>query len=75
MPFCSTDVDRLLHELLLVEQLVGFLGDQDVVRLQHGDAARLGAAAAHLAEDIADVDGAHLRARHAGDFEHRHAAA
>ena len=26
-------VDRLLHELLLVEQLVGFLGDQDFVRL------------------------------------------
>ncbi len=40
-----------------------------------GDAPRLGAAAAQLAEDFADIDGAHLRARHAGDFEHRHAAA
>ena len=41
----------------------------------HGDAPRLGAAAAELAENIADRDGAHLRARHAGNFEHRHAAA
>ena len=30
--------------------------------------------AAHLAEDIADRNGAHLRAGHAGNFEHRHAA-
>ena len=41
----------------------------------HGDAARLGAAAAELAENVADRDRAHLRARHAGNFEHRHAAA
>ena len=39
------------------------------------DAPRLGAAAAELAEDVADVDGAHLRAGHAGNLEHRHAAA
>ena len=32
MPFVLDRLDRLLHELLLVEQLVGFLGDQDVVR-------------------------------------------
>ena len=68
-------MDRLLHQLLLVEQLVGFLRDQDLVRFADSDAARLGASAAHLAEDVADVDGAHLRAGHAGDFEHRHAAA
>ena len=36
-------------------------------------AAGLGAAA-HLAEDIADRDRAHLRSGHAGNFEHRHAA-
>ena len=29
MPLFSTERDRLLHQLLLVEQLVGFLGDQD----------------------------------------------
>ena len=75
MPFCSTARDRFLHELLIVEQLVGFLVDQNVVRFVHGDAPRLGAAAAKLAENVADIDGAHLRARHAGNFEHRHAAA
>src|ERR1035441_7388394 len=35
------------------------------------EAAGLGLAA-HLAEDIADRDGAHLRAGHAGNFKHRH---
>ena len=44
------------------------------MRVLHGDAARLGLAA-ELAENVAEIDGAHLRARHAGDFEHRHAAA
>ena len=68
-------LDRFLHQLVVVEQLVGFLVDQDVVRFRDRDAARLGAAAAELAEDVADRDGAHLRARHAGDLEQRHAAA
>ena len=45
------------------------------MRILHGDFARLGFAAAKLAENIADIDGAHLRARHAGNLEHRHAAA
>ena len=36
-------LDRLLHELVLVEQLVGFLADQGFVGFLHGDAARLGA--------------------------------
>ena len=55
------------------------MSDSSAIRIScdscDGDAARLGAAAAHLAEDVADVDGAHLRAGHAGNFEHRHAAA
>src|SRR6185437_13013500 len=68
-------LDRFLNELLVVEQLVGFLIDQNGVRVLHGDLTRLGLAATELTEDIADVDGAHLRARHAGNFEHRHAAA
>ena len=67
--------DRFLHHLLAVEQLVGFLVDQDLVRFLDGDAPRLGAAAAELAEDVADRDRAHLRARHARNLEHRHAAA
>src|ERR1700688_4429353 len=68
-------LDRFLGQLIVVEQLVGFLVDQDVVGLVHGDAARLGAAAAELAENVADRDRAHLRARHAGNVEQRHAAA
>ena len=46
--------DRFLHQRIVVEQLVGFLGDQQVVRFLDRDAPRLGAAAAELAEDIAD---------------------
>ena len=68
-------LDGVLHQMFLIEQLVGLLGDEDLVRLLHGDASRLGAAAAELAEDVADVDGTHLRAGHSGNFEHRHAAA
>ena len=37
--------------------------------------ARLGAVAAELAENVADRDRAHLGAGHAGNLEHRHAAA
>jgi hypothetical protein len=62
-------LDRLLHELLLIEQLVGFLVHQDLVRLAHGDAPCLGASTAELSEDIADRDRAHLGARHARDLE------
>ena len=68
-------LDRFQHHLVGVEQLVGFLGDQDLVGLRDRHAPRLGAAAAELAEDVADRDRAHLGARHAGDLEHRHAAA
>ena len=41
----------------------------------HGNAARLGTAAAELAENVADRDRTHLRAGHAGNVEQRHAAA
>ena len=67
--------DRFLHQLILIEQLVGFLADQRLVGLLHGEPARLGASAAQLAEDVADRDRAHLRARHAGNLEHRQSAA
>ena len=75
MPLFSTDLDRFLRQLIGIEQLVGFLVDQDIVGILHGDAPRLGAAAAELAENVADRDCAHLRARHAGNIEQRHAAA
>ena len=59
--------------MVAVQQLVGFFVDQDLVRAFDRQAARLGPSA-HLAEDVADRDRAHLRAGHARDFEHRHAA-
>src|SRR5579872_96693 len=65
--------DRLEHELIAIQQLVRFFIDENFVRTLDRQPPRLGAAA-QLAEDIADRDRAHLRARHARDFEHRHAA-
>ena len=47
-------LDRFQHQLVVVEQLVGFLVDQHVVGFGDRDPASLGAAAAKLAEDIAD---------------------
>ena len=73
MPLFSTALIDFLHQLIAIEQLVGFLVDQELVGILDGQAAGLGPAA-HLAEDIADRDGAHLRAGHAGNFEHRHSA-
>ena len=66
--------DRLLHQRVLIQELVGFLGHQQRMRLARGEPARLGAAAHGLAENVAERNRAHLRAGHAGDFEHRHAA-
>ena len=67
-------LDRLAHDGVIVEQLVGFFGDQRIMRGGHGHAARRGAAA-HLAEDVAEIEHAHLRARHAGNLEGRRPAA
>ena len=66
-------VDGLQHQLVAVQQLVGFLVDENLVRVLDRQATGLGASA-HLSEDIADRNRAHLRAGHARDFEHRHAA-
>ena len=49
---------RQLHGLI-VQQLVGLFRHQQVVAFGHGHAAA-GAAAAHLAEQLAQVDGTHL---------------
>ena len=62
-----------LRDLLAVEQLVALFIDKDLVGVGDRQAARLGAPA-HLAENIADVDCADLRAGHARNFEHRRAA-
>ena len=67
--------DRLLHERVLVEQLVGFLGDERLVGLAHADAPGLGFAAERLAEHVAEIDRPDGGARQAGDLEHRQSAA
>ena len=71
MPFCSTAVDRLPHHRVLVEELVGLLFDQHVVRVRDRHPARRGAPAERLAENVAQIDHPHLGARHAGDLEGR----
>jgi hypothetical protein len=63
--------NRLLHQRVLVEELVGFLVDERLVGLAHGRAARLGLRPKALAEDVAERDGADGGARHAGQLEHR----
>ncbi len=67
-------LDRLLRQLIAVEQFVGFFIDQNFVGIGDVDAPRLGAPAAELAENIADRNGADLGARHARNLEQRHAA-
>src|SRR5207244_9380363 len=51
----------------------GFLVDENLVRALHRKPPRLGPPA-KLAEDVADRDRAHLRARHARNLEQRHSA-
>ena len=75
MPLFSTARIELLHQLLLIEQAIGFLVHQNLVRVLHGDPARLAAPPETLAEDVAQRDSAHLRARHPGDLEQRHGRA
>ncbi len=67
-------IDGLLHDLLLVEELVGFLGDQHLVACLDGHAPRLGAAAKGLAQHVGEIDHAAAAAGHAGNVETRHAA-
>ena len=70
MPFCSTMsmASRMIG--VVVEQLVGFFGDQRIVRVRHCHAPRLRLAAERLAQHVAEIDHADLRAGHAGNFEH-----
>ena len=64
-------VQRLAPDLLLVEQLVGLLLHQQRVAVGDRHALALGALAERLAEDVAEIEHAHLRARHARDVEGR----
>src|SRR5262249_25349188 len=65
-------LDGLEYQLVVVEELIRFLVDQDVIGFRDRDAASLGAAACELAEDIANRDRTHLCAGHPGNFEQGH---
>ena len=58
----------------MVEQLVAFFRHKGIISLFHSGLAGF-CAPAHLAENIANGDGTHLRAGHAGDIEGGHATA
>src|SRR5262249_21871154 len=64
-----------LPQLLIVEQFVGFLVDQYIVRFLDRDSARLGTPTAELSKNVADIDGTHLCPWHPRNLEHRHASA
>src|SRR5438132_13482669 len=65
--------DRFAHHQLLIQELVALFGYQDAMALGDGHLLRLRARAKGLAEDVAEVEHPHLRARHAGDLERRQA--
>ena len=68
--------DGVGSKVVVVDELVAFFGDQDFVAVANGHAARLHAAAHRFLQHFADVDaGAAHAGAHAGDLEHRHAAA
>ena len=66
------EADGLAHDLLFVQQLVGFLGDEDVVRFLHRHAARLGLATKGLAQHVRQVHHANAGTGHAGQLEAGH---
>src|SRR5579883_1215468 len=63
--------DRLLDNLILVDQLVAFLNNERREGIFDAGAPRFRAPAKRAAEDIADRDRADRRARHIGQLEHR----
>ena len=63
--------DRFLDDLVLIEQLVAFVGQQRLVTVGDGHAPLRGAAAERLAEDVVQIDHAHLGAGHARDVHRR----
>ncbi len=67
-------VQRGAGHRLVIQQLVGFLGHQDLVALGHRQLAPHRAAPEGLAENVAERGHAHAHAGLAGDIKHRHAA-
>ncbi len=67
-------LDRLAGDRFLVDQLVGLLGDQQIIAFGHLQLALDGAAAERLSEDVAQVHHTHVAARLARDLHHREGA-
>ena len=58
-----------MHELLIVEKLVGLVVNKRLVGVAHRNAPRLGALAEGLAQHIVEIDHADMGAGHARNFE------
>ncbi len=72
MPFCSTASIASRDDAVLVEQLVALLGDQQRRSVCATVILRgLVRPAERLAEHVAEIEHAHLGARHAGNVEGR----
>src|SRR5579885_1281169 len=65
-------LDRFLNDRVVVDQLVALFAHENVKGVAHGDAARLGALAERLAENVGQIDHADLAAGHAGNLEGGH---
>ncbi len=64
--------DGLAGDALLVQKLVGFLAQQHLIGLGYRHLAGLGAPTHHAAQEVGEVDHAHLSAGHAGNVHGRH---
>ena len=64
MPLFSTVSIGVAHDRVVVEELVGFLGDQRRMRVGDRHAPLLALLAERLAEDIAEID--HAKSAHCG---------
>ena len=68
-------IDGVLDDLILIEKLVAFFGQKQLMTGLHGGAARLGASAESLAQHVGKIDDAGRGARHSGNIEAGNAAA
>src|SRR3712207_8178409 len=58
-------VDRFLHDLVLIEQLVAFLVDEEIVRFRDRDAAPLGLTAAERDRKSTRLNSSHANISYA----------
>ena len=73
MPSSWADFERFLMDLLHIQKLVGLIVYQRIIGFAHRGLDLAGPPAHRLAEQIANVEHADIGARHARQFELRHA--